>query len=111
MQGTTKEKCKFFCRDAEVSKDVNLQLRVPSETSKFNSESELESQSREAITKKIQMSSNYKQNQFAHTQGYMINNLEIERETVSKSNEESSSNEDLDDRLESEQIMVPTGEW
>lgn len=104
-----------FCNTAKVPKDLHLQLPISSKSSKLRSKSKSESKFnlKRVITKRIQVSSsNYKQHHFfAHIQGHVINNLEIERKTISKSNEDNSTHEDPDDRLESKQIMVPFGEY
>ncbi|XP_014486447.1 PREDICTED: DNA-binding protein D-ETS-6-like, partial [Dinoponera quadriceps] len=102
-----KDKSDYEGRIVEVPKDLNLELRVAlPEVSKSRSKSEsrLGSKSKEVVTKKTQVSSNHK-NRFVHTQMRTTNNLEIEHETVSNNNEESSTDED---RLESKQIMVPS---
>lgn len=97
-----KEKCKFYHRAMNQDSDI-----VSAEAS--GSRSNLESELRSKRHDNEKASSNYKQTRLTHR----ADNVEvIERVIVSESNEKNdddSNNEDAD--LESERIMVPSGEY
>lgn len=78
---------------------------------KTSSESESESESRRKDNKKTRVFSSCKRFRWTHTEARIIDN--VERGIVSENNKESddSNNEDSDDYVESERIMVPSGEY
>lgn len=98
----TKKNCEFLYRIVDISQDSDIVYQIPFEMtdSESKSKSKGDNKRTQASCRQTAM----------HQQVHEIHNIEIVEHRVALENDET-DDEHLDDRLESEQIMVPSGKF